>query len=251
MKISIITICFNSQDTIAKTLQSIDQQSYLDYEHIVIDGASLDATLDIVYRHSNSRRKVFSKKDNGIYDAMNNGLRAASGDIIAFLNSDDIYAHSDVLSIAAKNFDDVKLQALFGDVEYFRKLNPNRTIRRYSSARFSPEGLSRGVTPAHPTLFLRKEVYQKYGFYDDSYKIAGDFDFIARVFRDDQIKYLYLEQVMVRMQLGGVSTSGLRSTLLLNKEILQACRKNNIATSYIKLLLRYPQKLSEYFFIAS
>lgn len=247
MKISIVTICFNSQETISRTLQSIDSQDYLDYEHIIIDGASSDSTLKIIDRHPNPRRNVYSKKDRGIYDAMNNGLKVASGDIVVFLNSDDFYVDSVVLSTVVKKFDDPKLQALFGDTEYFSKGDSSRIVRRYSSAKFNSSSLSRGLMPAHPTLFLRREVYLKHGYYDADYKIAGDFEFIARVFKDDSVKYLYLPEVIVSMQLGGVSTSGLRSTLLLNKEILRACKKNNIPANYAKLLLRYPQKLLEYF----
>jgi glycosyltransferase involved in cell wall biosynthesis len=248
MKISIITVVLNGVTTIERTLDSIaDQRTYhADIEHILIDGGSTDGTLELLHQRRNQIEILMSEPDNGLYDAMNKGIRLATGDIIGILNADDHYANRQVLSDVNQIFQSQDVDAVFGDLEYFNPKHHTVATRLYRSAHFKPEKLSRGLMPAHPTLFLRKSVYDRFGLFKPEYKIAGDFDFIARIFKNGDLKYTYVPRILIRMQSGGVSTRGLKSTILLNKEILRSCHENQIPTNFFKLLLRYPKKLLEY-----
>lgn len=247
MKISVITVCFNSAQTIESTLCSVAKQANAEVEHIVVDGASTDNTVTILQTYLDQLARVISEPDRGIYDAMNKGVRVATGDVIGFLNADDIYAHQNVLATVAEVMAQEHLDALFGDVEFFRPGSRIRTFRRYSSARFRPDRIAWGWMPAHPALFVRREVFHKAGPFRTDYSIAGDFEFVARAFWKQSLRYRHLPQVLVRMRTGGVSTGGWRNTLLLNREVLRACRENGIPTNMLKILSKYPAKLLEYF----
>lgn len=247
IKISVITVCFNSEQTIKRTLQSIKDQDYNNVEFIIVDGGSKDGTLKIIENSGVSVSKLISEPDNGIYDAMNKGLRVASGEIIAFLNADDQYATYSVLSQVVKTIHEQKLDAVLGDVAFFDKNNPGRIVRRYRSDRFTPERLAWGWMPAHPALFLSRSVIQRVGYFKSEYRIAGDFDYIARAFYGGNLKYRHIPDILVHMQDGGVSTAGWRSKVLLNKEVLQSCRENGISTNLFKILSKYPIKIREIF----
>jgi glycosyltransferase involved in cell wall biosynthesis len=244
VKISIITVSFNAEASIVATLLSVANQTYKNIEHIVIDGGSVDGTVDLVKQYGEHLTRFISEPDKGIYDAMNKGITLASGDIIGFLNADDIYSHPNILAQVARQMADV--DACFGDVVYFSPLNPEKVLRRYSSARFNSDLLAWGCIPAHPTLFLKKFIYERFGTFNTSYRISGDFEFMARVFKGKEIKYRYIPEVLVKMGIGGISTRGLKSTILLNQEMLRACKENNINTNLFKLLSRYKGKLFEY-----
>lgn len=248
MKFSIITVCYNSAQTIEDTLRSVAAQTWSDIEHIIVDGGSKDGTLAIIERYRQSLSKVISEPDHGIYDAMNKGVHAATGDVIGFLNADDVYAHANVLGDVAKIIEKEHLDAVFGDVAFFRPEKPTLTFRRYSSARFRPTRIAWGWMPAHPAVFLRREVFQKVGPFRTDYRIAGDFEFIARAFWHQSLRYRHLPEVLVRMRTGGISTGGWRNTLVLNREVLRACRENGIPTNMLKVLSKYPAKLLEYFY---
>lgn len=246
LKISVITVCYNSAKTLAKTLQSVHDQDWPYVEHIVIDGGSQDNTLQILDQFSPGLSCVVSEPDNGIYDAMNKGVYHATGDVICFLNSDDHYAHSRVLSKVATNMRNSSLDALFGDVVFFEEGNPDRIIRRYRSGFFHPKHLAWGWIPAHPAFFLKRHFYSGSETFKQDYRIAGDFEFIARVFTRFVMDYKHIPEVMVKMQTGGVSTaSGLRGRILHNRELLRACHENEISTNIFKILSRYPLKLRE------
>lgn len=250
MKISIITVCFNSAETIAHTLRSVREQTFENIEHIVIDGGSSDRTLDIIAREGGHVARVISEKDAGIYDAMNKGVRQSSGDVIAFLNADDFYKHANVVAHVAAVMKAEDLDALYGNVEFFNRDDSEVIVRRYNSARFTPNKIGWGWMPAHPALFLKRSVFDKYGMFRTDYRIAGDFEFIARIFKTNALKHRHLPESLVCMQTGGISTSGWRATLRLNQEMMRACRANAISTNWIKILLRYPFKLMEYFRIS-
>jgi hypothetical protein len=177
---------------------------------------------------------------------MNKGLALASGEVVGFLNADDIYADKDVLSRVVGIMEHESLDALFGDVEFFRSEDPTRTVRRYRSARFSPDQIALGWMPAHPALFLRRRVYEHYGVFRTDYRIAGDFEYCARIFHSDTLVYRSLPETLVRMRTGGISTNGWRNTVLLNREVLRACRENGINTNIIKIFSKYPAKLMEF-----
>lgn len=245
MKISVITVAYNSAATIANTMDSVAMQSYTDMEHLVVDGASKDDTVKIAQAHGTPRTLIQSGPDNGIYDAMNKGLARATGDIVCFLNADDAYADAEVLARVAHEMQLHRLDALFGDVVFFRADAPQRSVRRYRSDRFRPDRLAYGWMPAHPALFMKRSIYEQLGGFRTHFRIAGDFDFIARAFGPGRLRYRHLPDIMVRMQAGGVSNAGLRSKWRLNREVLQSCRENGIQTNLLKILSKYPAKLVE------
>lgn len=245
-KISIITACLNCESTITACLRSVARQTYSNVEHIVIDGGSTDLTLEVIAIEGAHIARLTSEKDAGIYDAMNKGLALATGEIIAFLNADDFYCDTNLLKRIAKCMQRDSLDVLFGDVEYFNINRPDITVRRYNSGNFSPYKLDQGLMPAHPSLFVRRTLFEKCGFFNINYKIAGDFDFIVRLFAQEDLRFHYLPEVIVRMKLGGLSTSGLKATILLNREIIHACRANGISTGWGTVLKRYPLKILEF-----
>lgn len=247
MKISVITVCYNSAETIDHTLRSVREQTHGNIEHIVVDGGSKDNTLEVVAVEGPHVAKLVSEEDNGIYDAMNKGIQLATGDVVAFLNADDFYKHAEVLAQVARVMHAEKLDALYGDVEFFRPGRPDTIARRYNSGRFTVRKLGSGWMPAHPALFVRRALFERYGAFRTDYRIAGDFEFIARVFRHPELRHRHLPESLVRMQLGGISTSGWRATLQLNREMMRACRANSIPTNWLKMLLRYPFKALEFF----
>ena len=177
---------------------------------------------------------------------MNKGLRLATGDIIGFLNADDVYADTGVLARVSAAMETGRLDALFGDAEFVSPNRPGHPLRRYRSGHFCPGRIAWGWMPAHPTLFLRRHVYDRFGLFRTDYRIAGDFELVARMFHGDTLKYRHVPEVLVRMRTGGVSTGGWRNTLLLNREVLRACRENGISTSLPKILSKYPAKLLEF-----
>ena len=248
MKISVITVCYNSARTLERSLQSVAQQDWSEVEHIVIDGASTDGTREILERFRSRLAYLVSEPDNGIYDAMNKGLAQVTGDIVCFLNADDQYASTNVLSKVASRIGDQNLDALLGDVVFYHEENLSHTVRRYRSDRFSPARLAWGWMPAHPALFLRKEVVQRVGLFKTDYRIAGDFEFIVRVFHGHEVRYQHIPDVLVHMQTGGASTGGLRAKIRLNQEVLRACRENGLNTNLLKILSKYPAKILEIFY---
>lgn len=246
MKISIITVSYNAVETIENTLLSVAQQTSRDVEHVVIDGGSSDGTQAVVLSHGDHISRFLTEPDRGIYDAMNKGLRLATGNIIGFLNADDVYADTGVLARVSATMEAEKLDALFGDAEFVSPDRPDRPLRRYRSRHFRPGRIAWGWMPAHPTLFLRRELYERFGLFRTDYRIAGDFELVARMFHGDTLKYRHVPEVLVRMRTGGVSTGGWRNTLLLNREVLRACRENGISTSLPRILSKYPAKLLEF-----
>lgn len=248
LSFSVITVCFNSVETLARALHSVSSQDFPHVEHIVIDGASSDGTIKVIEDNRAHLTHVISEPDRGIYDAMNKGLDLATGDIICFLNADDYYDSEYVLSKVATTMQTERLDALVGDVGFFRKENISRIIRHYRSDRFRPERLAWGWMPAHPALFMRRDVYKRVGYFKTDYQIAADYEYVVRAFcSQPPLRYKHVPEVFVRMQMGGVSTTGIRATIRLNQEIIRACRENGLATNYFKLLVKYPVKLLEFF----
>jgi glycosyltransferase involved in cell wall biosynthesis len=249
MKVSVITVCYNSESSIQKALDSVAEQSWPNIEHIVIDGASTDSTVGIVQANIQRISHFVSEPDSGVYQAMNKGLQLATGDLIAFLNSDDMFSDANVLEKVVCAMQDQGLDALYGDVEYFNASAPDRTVRTYDSGRFSPARIAWGWMPAHPALFVRRAVYEQYGCFREDYRIAGDFEFVARIFKNGQLNSVHLDQVLVRMQTGGLSTAGWGATYLLNKEILRACKQNDISSNWLMVLSKYFFKVREIFHV--
>jgi glycosyltransferase involved in cell wall biosynthesis len=245
MKVSIITAVLNGEDSIAATLRSVAQQSHPDIEHIIVDGGSTDATLDQLARLGQSVARVICEPDNGPYDAFNKGLRAATGDVIGYLNCGDHYVSSDSVSKLAATLSTGTAEAVFGDVLIVDGTQASRVIRRYSSRHFTPRALTYGLMPAHPTLFMTRGVYRQIGEYDAGFRIAGDFELCVRAFLGRRTEYRYLAEPLVRMPTGGLSNRGWHSKLEITKEMLRACRQNGIKTNRLKLSLRFPLKVAE------
>lgn len=251
MKCSIITVAYNSSDTLYDTIQSVFLQSYADIEYIVIDGMSIDNTVDIIKAFEpkfNGRLKWISEKDKGIYDAMNKGISMATGEIVAILNSDDFYHRTDIIQRVIEAFQDARVQAVFGDIRFVNPDNLNKTVRYYSSRNFSPIRFRYGFMPAHPTFFTYRRYFECFGYYHTDYKIAADYELLIRFLYTYRLRYRYLPLDFMKMRTGGASTASFKSNLLLNKEIVRACRENGISTCMPLLFLKYFIKVFELIF---
>lgn len=246
MKVSVITVCYNSEKTIERTLRSVISQTYQDIEYIVIDGKSSDQTLKIAENFHPHITQFISESDNGIYDAMNKGLQIATGEIICFLNSDDIYESNKTIERVVKRFQENQIDALFGGVSFFHESTPYKVSRTYRFNHFNLRKFSFGWMPAHPASFIKRTLMMKNGLFDPSFQIAGDFDYFLRMFKNLKFNYECSKDILVRMQMGGVSNQNLTAKLILNKEILFSCNKNGLKTNFLKILSRYPFKLAEY-----
>lgn len=238
MKISIITVTYNSAAFIEHCMSSVIQQTYKDVEYIVIDGKSTDGTISIVKSFKDV--VYISERDNGIYDAINKGIALATGDVVGILNSDDFFADNDVLSrISAEFLKDPSLDAVYSDVSFVEEPDLSKSVRHYSSKKFRPGMFRFGFQPAHPTFYARKELFKKYGMYRTDLKISGDFELLLRFLYIQKISYKYIDDLWVKMRTGGVSTSGINSVLRLNAEIIKACEINNVYTNRIMVYSKY------------
>lgn len=248
-KISLITITYNSEKTLVDTIQSVLNQTYPNIEYIIVDGASKDKTVSIIKEYEpyfGERMKWISEPDKGLYDAMSKGIRMATGDVVGILNSDDFFTSKEVLQQVANAFiQDEKPDAVYGDVHFVHPENLNKCVRYYSSKVFRRSLMKLGFMPAHPSFYLRRECFEKYGLYKTDYKIAADFEFLLRVIYKEKIKTQYLPIDMVTMRTGGASTSGIKSHLKIMKEHLRAFRENGIYTNMLLLSLRYFYKIYE------
>lgn len=245
MKISIITTTYNSASTIKDTLESVNSQNYSIIEHIIVDGGSKDNTLSLVERYGKSVSTVISEPDKGIYDAMNKGIKAATGDVIGMLNSDDFFTSDDIIETVVDNFKNSDIDALYGDIHFVNPDDISKCVRYYSSAIFKPPLFRFGLMPAHPSFYMKRELYEKHGLYSLDYKIASDYDLLIRYLHREKIKYKYINKDFVTMRTGGVSTENFNSIVTLNKEIVRACKKYGIYTNMFILSFKYLYKLFE------
>jgi glycosyltransferase involved in cell wall biosynthesis len=243
-KISIITICFNSEKTIFKTLESVKKQSFSNIEHIIIDGASNDKTLEICKEYSNSI-KIISEPDNGVYDAFNKGLKLATGEIIGFLNADDVFYSEKAVEDIVNAFSNNETDIVYGNLDYVNK--EGKVIRNWISKPYEKALVKKGWMPAHPTFYCKKEVYDRLGGYNDSFKIAGDFELCLRFLEVNQISSYYLNKKVVKMLVGGISNSGLKSKWTIFKEELRAFKINNISVNPFLFFLYKLKKLKQFF----
>ena len=243
MKVSIITVVYNNAHVIKSAIDSVLLQTYPNIEYIIIDGKSTDGTIDVITSYGAKIAKCISEPDKGIYDAMNKGLKLATGDIVGILNSDDMYMSEDVIEKVVAIFETHAVESMFADLVYVRPDNLDKVVRYYDSSYFSPAKFAYGWMPAHPTFFVKKEVYEKYGYFKTDYKIAADYELLARFLGKYAISYFYLQQPIVKMRIGGVSTTNFKSNIIINQEILRACTENGIDTNWWKVLSKYPKKL--------
>lgn len=244
MKISVITACYNSASTIEETILSVATQRYRNFEHIIVDGESTDETPAIIARHRQRIATILSERDHGLYDAMNKGIVCATGDVIGFLNADDVYSDDTVLAQIASAFKHEDIDACYADLVYVDRKNPRRVVRYWKSQPYTEGLLASGWMPAHPTFFVRRHVFTEHGGFDLEYPHQADFDLAVRFFLKARIRAVYIPRVHVRMRSGGAS-SGFMHIIRGNIEAYRACRKNglNVSPLFIarKIISRLPQ----------
>ena len=245
MKISIITVVYNNKKTIQDTIKSVLSQDYKNIEYIIIDGGSTDGTLDIINKYKKRIRKIISEKDHGIYDAMNKGIKLATGSIIGILNSDDIYFDNTIISNVINISKKKPIDCLYGDLIYISKTKPNKIIRNWESSRFIKNSFLKGFHPPHPTFFVKKELFTKYGLYDTNFKISADFELMLRFLEKYNITSYYLPKTIIKMRTGGISNNNIFNIIMGNIYCLKAFKKNgyNIPVNYI--LLRMISKIKQ------
>jgi glycosyltransferase involved in cell wall biosynthesis len=247
MKISIITVAYNSAKTIRDTIQSVAIQSYSDIEYIIIDGGSEDDTIEIVKSFENIVDQFISEPDGGIYYAMNKGLSLASGEIVGFLNSDDFLVDSNVITDIVKALDDLTVDACYGDLVYVDQIDTCKVVRYWKSQDYKNGLCSSGWMPAHPTFYVRREIYIRYGNFDTSFHLQADYEMALRLLDIYKIKTIYIPKILVRMRIGGASNLSLKNIVLGNIEASKACRKyglrGGIGFVIRKILSRIPQFL--------
>ena len=246
MKISVITAVRKNRATVAEALDSVLAQDHPDRELIVIEGASNDGTLEVIQRYAGQIAHLVSEPDRSVYDALNKGLRLATGDVVGFLHADDRYADDRVLSRIAAALADPTVDACYGDLLYVGKDDPRHVVRYWRAGPYHPRRLRRGWMPPHPTFYARRAVYQRLGGFNLDYRIAADYDCLLRFFGTGQITGAYIPEVLVHMRLGGASNRSLREILQKSREDYQALRRNHIG-GLGTLLLKNLQKLPQFF----
>tara|TARA_B100000686_G_scaffold345249_1_gene429481 strand:+ start:9299 stop:10030 length:732 start_codon:yes stop_codon:yes gene_type:complete len=242
MKISIITISYNSASTIRSTLNSVINQTYKNVEHIVVDGGSIDNTIEICNNYPHIS-KIISEKDKGVYDAFNKGLSMSTGEIIGFLNSDDIFDNNDTLRIIVDEFNK-DIDAVFGNLKYYNK--KGKVVRVWKANEYKKNSFQKGWMPPHPTFYCKKVIYDKYGNYDDSFKIAGDFELMLRLIEVYNIKTSFINNNLIRMKTGGISNSGVGSKVIILKEQFRAFRINKISINRLLYIISKLKKIKEF-----
>ena len=228
MKISIITVVLNNAECIEECIKSVLDQAYKNIEYIIVDGGSTDGTTEIIRKYESKIAKWISEPDRGIYDAMNKGLRLASGDVVGILNSDDVYYDESVIQCIAKVMQNQSIDACYSDLVYVDRDDLQKIVRYWKSCNFRYELFRKGWIPPHPTFYVKKAIYNKYGFFDTSYRFAADYELMVRFLAFHKINVRYIPIVAVKMRVGGVTNKSIRNIVKQNFEILRACKKNNI-----------------------
>lgn len=244
LKISILSAVFNRVETVADMMESIQTQNYANIEHIVIDGGSTDGTQQF-FQKKLQEIKYISEPDRGIYDALNKGIGMVSGDIVGVLHSDDYFSDSHVLSEVARIFSDPSVDVVYGDLDYVSKVDTSIIIRRWRAGDFNLKKLKYGWMPPHPAIFFRRGIFEKFGRYDTSYRIASDYDFVLKVFSSQGLGVKYIPRVLVKMRLGGISNQSLSKILVKSKEDYRALRNNKIG-GFFSLLLKNFRKFNQF-----
>lgn len=249
MKVSIITVVWNNADTIKDAIESVLNQTYKNIEYIIVDGGSTDGTIEVIQSYGNKISKFISEKDEGIYDAMNKGIKLATGDIVGILNSDDFYKSNDVIETVVREFMSKDIDCLYGDLEYVDKNDTSKVIRYWKSNPYKEGLFQKGWHPPHPTFFVKREIYYKYGMFNTNFKIAADYELMLRFLEKYKIKSSYIPKVLVRMRLGGASNRNLINIIKANIECYKAWKVNNLSVNPISILIAKPfSKLLQYKF---
>ena len=249
MKISVITATFNSGKTVRDTIESVLHQTYKDVEYIIVDGMSKDNTMEVVRSYESlfcGRMRYVSEPDKGIYDAMNKGIAMATGDVVGILNSDDFYTSPDVLEQVAKVMAGGGIDAVYGDVHYVHDEHLDKCVRYYTSRPFHRRWMRFGFMPAHPSFYCRRSVYEQYGAFNLSYKVAADFENLLRLIFVHRIRTHYIAKDFVTMRTGGISTKNFKNRLLITREDVRACRRNGLYTNVFFIAVKYLYKIFEF-----
>lgn len=246
MKISIITAVYNREHLISEAIESVQSQIYGNVEHLVQDGASTDATVSAICKVAKPSLRLASEPDFGIYDAINKGIMRSTGDIVGLMHSDDLFAHSQVLSLIADKFDKTDADGIYGDLQYVSAHDSSRVVRHWRSGDFSLSKLRRGWMPPHPTLYLRREVFDRWGLYDTSLRISADYEAMLRYLMRGGISLAYIPEVLVKMRVGGESNRSLSTMILKSREDLAAIRQHNLG-GVGTLVRKNVSKIRQYF----
>lgn len=245
MLFSILTPSYNSEKTIVDTLESVQKQSFANIEHIIIDGNSKDNTLRVVSDFSHVS-KVVSEPDKGIYDAMNKGVKMATGDVIGILNSDDVYAHNDVITKVARLFEDQSVQAVYADLQYVKENDLTQVVRHWKSGPYDSQNFFYGWMPPHPTFFVRRELYEEFGFFNTSFKSSADYELMLRFLVRYNVTAAYLPEVIVKMRVGGMSNASFKNRWRANREDRRAWDVNGLTPYFFTIPLKPFRKITQY-----
>jgi glycosyltransferase involved in cell wall biosynthesis len=245
LHISVITAVFNRAATLGESLRSVHSQRWPDVEHIVIDGGSTDGSLAILDQHKSRISRIVSEPDGGLYDALNKGIRHASGDVIGFMHADDEFATPQALAHVAAAFEDPDVGAVYGDLVYVKKNDVSRVVRYWRAGQYQRTQLTQGWMPPHPTFYVRREVYSRFGGFDTRYRIAADYENMLRILWRGRIKAAYIPEVLVRMRVGGISNMSIVNMLHKSREDYAAMRENGIG-GLQALLLKNVTKLPQF-----
>jgi glycosyltransferase len=246
VKISVITAVYNNKHTVSQTLRSILSQTHTFIESIVIDGGSTDGTIDVLNNFKNKLSFISSEPDTGIYDALNKGIGYATGDIVGFLHADDIFENNFVLEDIAKIFENPIVDAVYGDLVYVNNEDASKVLRYWKSSDFNNSNLAYGWMPPHPTLYVRRSIYDKFGLFDTRYSISADYDLVLRFFGGDKLTTAYMPKVLVRMRVGGVSNRSLSTILLKTFEDFCIAKRNGVG-GFLTILCKNFCKIPQFF----
>jgi glycosyltransferase involved in cell wall biosynthesis len=247
MKISILTVCFNSEETIESTIQSVASQDYSDIEYIIIDGKSSDKTISIIEKYKSHIAKIVSEKDKGIYFAINKGIALATGDIVGILHSDDFYAHEKIISSVVQVFKTHPTDSVYGDLQYVSRNNIEKIIRRWKSNPYSNSLFLKGWMPPHPTFFVKKSCYEKFGHFNTSFSISSDYELMLRFLYKNKASSIYIPKVLVKMRTGGISNATFSNRIKANREDKMAWRVNDLKPGRLTIIAKPLSKLKQFF----
>jgi glycosyltransferase involved in cell wall biosynthesis len=246
MKISIITAVLNGRTTIGDTVRSVLNQTYKNFEHIIIDGGSTDETVEVIKRYTDGTAKIISEPDQGIYDALNKGLRISSGDVVGILNGDDLYAHDRVLDLVADVFENRRVDSCYGDLQYIDRKDTNKVIRHWKSSEYRHGKFRCGWMPPHPTFFVKRGIYEKFGYFNTNFRIAADYELMLRFLEGNRITTHYIPHVLIKMRVGGVSNRSLRNIVLKSYEDYKAWRVNQLNRHFYTILFKNLSKIPQF-----
>jgi glycosyltransferase involved in cell wall biosynthesis len=248
LKISIITITYNSEKTVEDTIKSVVSQDFPNVEYLIIDGLSKDKTLQVVNKYSAYIDKVVSEKDKGLYDALNKGIKHATGEVIGMLHSDDVYANNQVLSKVAQQFAiDPALEAVYADLVFVDRENTDKVLRTWKSGAYKEDAFKQGWMPPHPTFFVKKSVYERLGGFNLDLKLSADYELMLRFIHKEKIKIAYLPEIIVKMRMGGISNTSFFVKLKANMEDKLAWKLNGVKPGWFTTIRKPLKKLSQYF----